>query len=70
MRKNMHLIDRVVRILIAVTVFYLIYNETLMSPWSWILGVLSVVFVLTSLINWCPIYTMLGISTAPKSKDA
>ena len=68
MNKNLHMIDRAVRVLIAIAVFYLIYDGTLEGLWMWVLGILSVVFVATAFISWCPIYAMLGLSTAPKAE--
>jgi len=67
MKKNLNLLDRLVRTLIAIVVFYLIYDGTLTGTWAWVLGVLSVVFVGTAFMSWCPIYHMLGWSTAPKT---
>ena len=68
MKKNLNMIDRLVRTALAIVVFYLIYDETLQGAWAWVLGVVSVVFVGTAFASWCPIYHMLGLSTAPKQE--
>lgn len=67
MTKNMGSADKIFRILAAIVIFALIYMETLQGTWAWILGAFSVIFILTSFMSWCPIYTMLGVSTAKKN---
>lgn len=66
MKKNMGTADKTLRVLTAVVIFALIYTETLQGTLTWILGAFSVIFVLTSFIGWCPIYTLIGMSTAKK----
>lgn len=66
MKKNMGTTDKTLRILTAVVIFALIYTETLQGTLAWVLGAFSVVFILTSLISWCPIYTVIGLNTAKK----
>jgi hypothetical protein len=66
MKKNMGTADRSIRILAAVVIFALIYTETLQGTLAWILGALSVIFIFTSFVSWCPIYTLIGMSTAKK----
>lgn len=66
MKKNMGTADKTVRILIAVVIFALIYTDTLQGTLAWVLGAFSVIFILTSFISWCPLYTIIGLSTAKK----
>lgn len=66
MKKNMGTADKTLRVLTAVVIFALIYTETLQGTLAWILGAFSVIFILTSFIGWCPIYTLIGMSTAKK----
>ncbi|MFZ4398421.1 MAG: YgaP family membrane protein [Bacteroidales bacterium] len=68
MKTNMNLIDRVVRILIAVVVAVLYFTNILSGTVAIILLILSVVFILTSLIGFCPLYIPLGINTNKKNK--
>jgi hypothetical protein len=70
MNKNMGVIDRIIRILIAATIGVLIALGQLTGIAAIILGVLAVVFVLTSLVGTCPIYLPFGISTKKKAADA
>jgi hypothetical protein len=58
MKKNIHPIERVVRILIGLGLISMAF----VGPQSlWFL--LGIVPVLTGLSGWCPPYQMLGIST-------
>ena len=63
MKKNMGSVDRVVRILIAVVVSVLYFTGVISGVLGIVLLVLAGVFVLTSLINFCPIYSVFGVKT-------
>ena len=58
--------DRIIRIIIAIVVGVLYYTETISGTLGTVLLVLSGVFLLTSFINFCPLYTVLGINTGKK----
>ena len=68
MKKNMGTIDRVIRIVLAIVVVILYMAGSISGTAAIILGILAVVFVLTSLIGFCPLYVPLKISTIGKSK--
>jgi hypothetical protein len=68
MKKNMGNIDKIVRILIAVVIAALFFTHVITGIFGIILLVLAGVFVLTSLISFCPLYTLVGINTCPKDK--
>ena len=63
MKKNMGTIDRGIRVVIAITVGVLYFTGQISGTVAIILGVLAVVFVLTSLVGTCPIYLPFGLST-------
>lgn len=65
MKKNMGGADRIIRMLIAITVGVLYFTNILPSTLGLILLVLSIVFVLTSIVSFCPIYAMFGLKTCP-----
>ena len=67
MKKNMGTIDRIIRILLAIVVVILYMTGSISGTAAIILGILAVVFVLTSLIGFCPLYVPLKISTMKKS---
>lgn len=66
MKQNMGTIDKVIRIALAVLVGILYFTGQISGTVAIVLGVLAVVFVLTSLISFCPLYLPLNISTRPK----
>lgn len=63
MKKNMGTIDRIIRILFAVVVGILYFNDTISGLTAIILGIFSVVFLATSFIGFCPLYRIFNIST-------
>ncbi|TNE81811.1 MAG: DUF2892 domain-containing protein [Bacteroidetes bacterium] len=66
MKKNMSTVDRIVRVIIALIVAVLYYMQIIDGTVAIVLLALSAIFVLTSLLSFCPIYAALGISTASK----
>ena len=60
--------DRLVRLIVAVLVAVLYYNGTIAGTLGIVLLVLAGIFVLTSLVSFCPIYKPLGINTC-KAKN-
>ena len=63
MKKNLHSIDRLVRIILSLIIAFLIFNGTLTGTAGIIIGIFAIVFLVTGLISFCPIYKALGIST-------
>jgi len=68
MKKNMGTIDKIVRIVLALVVAVLYFTNVITGVLGIVLLVLAGIFVLTSLISFCPLYLPFGISTC-KKKD-
>jgi len=68
MKTNMGNIDKVIRIVAAILVAYLVYTDFLVGIPAIILSVLAIVFVLTSMVGVCPLYLSLGINTKRNKK--
>jgi len=68
MKKNMGSVDKAIRILIAVVFVVLFVTKTVTGTLGIVLLVLAGVFVLTSLVSFCPLYLPFGIRTCPKDK--
>jgi len=66
MKKNMGTIDKAIRILVAVVIAVLYFTHVVSGTLGIILLVLAGVFVLTSLVSFCPLYTLVGLSTKKK----
>ncbi len=68
MKKNMGSADRIIRTLIAVVVAILYFTNTITGTVGIVLLALAVVFVLTSMVSFCPLYKLVGINTCPAKK--
>ena len=66
MKKNMAIVDRIFRVVLVVLVAVLYFAHLLSPVAAIILGIVAVVFLLTSIVGTCPIYLLLGISTKRK----
>jgi hypothetical protein len=64
--KNMGSTDRIVRIVAAVVMLILAFWVVPSGILSTILIILGVVFILTSLVSFCPLYLPFKISTLKK----
>lgn len=60
--------DRIVRLLLAVVMVVLYFTNTVTGTFGIILLVLAGVFVLTTLVSFCPLYTLVGLNTCPAKK--
>jgi small-conductance mechanosensitive channel len=69
MKKNMGTGDRVIRFVIAALIAVLYFNGTVSGTLGIVLLVLAGVFVLTSLISFCPLYAPFGINTCALKKN-
>jgi hypothetical protein len=66
MKNNMGLADKIIRILIAAVVAILYFTGVLSGTLAIVLLILSGIFILTSLISFCPLYWPFGLSTRTK----
>lgn len=63
--------DRIIRFIVAAIFIALYFTGTVTGILGIVLLVLAGVFVLTSLVSFCPLYAPFGFSTCSmKSKDA
>lgn len=69
MKKNMGGADRMIRLLLAAIFAGLYFTDTVTGTFGIVLLVLAVVFVLTSLVSFCPLYPLLGINTCSAKKQ-
>ena len=69
MKKNMGTTDKAIRILIAIVIGVLYFTNTISGTLAIVLGILAVVFLLTSFINFCPLYLPFGINTLKKKRQ-
>ena len=67
MKKNMGNADRIIRIIIAAVIAGLFFANIIPGVLGIVLMALSGIFVLTSLISFCPLYAPFGINTCKKN---
>ena len=68
MKKNMGNVDKMIRVFVAIIFSVLYFTQTVTGTLGIILLIVGAVFLLTSLVSFCPLYLPLGINTC-KKKD-
>lgn len=66
MKKNMGGFDKAIRFIVASVIAILYFTHTINGTMAIVLGILAIVFALTSLISFCPLYVPFGINTCKK----
>lgn len=69
MKQNMGTIDRIFRLIVAIIIAALFLTGQLSGIAAIILGIVAVIFLVTSVIAWCPAYLPFGLSTRGKEKQ-
>lgn len=69
MTKNMGSADKIIRVIIAAVVGILYFTGTISGTIGIVLLVLAGVFVLTSMVSFCPLYAPFGIKTCKIAKE-
>ena len=65
----MGIADRVIRVIIAAVFLTLYFTNVLTGTLGIVLIVISGIFLLTSLVSFCPIYALTGLSSRTKQKS-
>ena len=68
MKKNMGSTDKIVRLIVAAVLVILFYTGKLTGTLGIIAMAVAGIFVLTSLVSFCPLYSIFGINTCPAKK--
>ena len=63
MKRNMSNLDRIIRVVIAALLAYLYFGGIITGGLGIFHVVLSAILLLTSIIGFCPLYTLFKIST-------
>jgi len=66
MKKNVNTADRIIRLFVAAIIAVLYFTNTITGTLALVLGIAAVILAATALINFCPLYLLLGISTRKK----
>jgi len=65
MKANVGGIDRIVRLVAGLALIAVGALGLVASPWNIVAMGAGAVFTLTSVISFCPLYTILGINSCP-----
>ncbi len=68
MKKNIGNTDKLIRLILALIIAVLYFLNVITGTLALVLGILAVVLVATSLLNFCGLYAIFGISTC-KTKE-
>ncbi len=68
MKKNMGSVDKAFRISFAIIVTILFTTGTIAGTLGTVLLVLGGIFLATSFISFCPLYTLFGVNTCKIKK--
>lgn len=68
MKQNMGTTDKIIRLIVAVVFAALYFTGAVSGTAGLVLVVLGAVFVLTSLVSFCPLYLPFGINTCKTKK--
>jgi len=68
MKKNMGGTDRMIRIIIALIVGVLYYFKVIDGTLAIVLLTFAIIFLFTSFLNFCPLYSLFGINTCKMKK--
>ncbi len=67
MQANMGNADRIIRILVALGIAFLYFTDRISGTVATVLGVIAIVFLVTSTAARCPAYSIFGFSTRKDS---
>ncbi|MBN2815026.1 MAG: DUF2892 domain-containing protein [Bacteroidales bacterium] len=65
---NMGKLDKIIRLVVAALIVMLFFTKVLTGTLAVVLLIVAGIFVLTSVISICPLYTLFGIDTCKKVK--
>lgn len=68
MKKNMGTLDKGIRLVIAIAIALLYFFNAISGTIAYVLMAVAIIFLLTSFINFCPLYTLFGINTCKLKK--
>ena len=66
MKKNMGTIDRAIRVFLAIVVAILYITGYISGTAAILLGIFAAIFIITSIVGFCPLYVPFKINTCKK----
>jgi len=68
MKTNVGLTDKIIRFIIAGIIAVLYFTNVIQGTTGIILLIFAGMLVITSLISFCGLYTLIGMNTCPRKK--
>lgn len=68
MSKNIGLLDKTIRIIMAILIGILYLTNVISGPLAIVLSIIAIVFILTSFVGFCPLYLPFGFNTSKSKK--
>ena len=66
MKLNMGSMDRIIRLLVTLIIVILLVAGVLKGALAIVLGIIAIIFFVTSMFGFCPLYVLFGFSTRKK----
>lgn len=63
MKKNMGGADRIIRFVVAAVIGLLYWQGIIAGTLAYVLMAVAAIFVITSFISFCPLYSIVGLRT-------
>lgn len=66
MKSNMGSFDRIIRVIVSILLVVLFSTDVIQGALGWVVIAVAAVFTLTSIVGFCPLYAIFGLSTKKK----
>jgi hypothetical protein len=66
--KNVGTVDKVIRLILVVVVVILYATKAISGTAAIIVGISALMLLLTSIVSYCPLYSVIKVSTRKKEK--
>ena len=66
--RNVGTIDRIARLVLGISLVAIFVAGVVAAPWGWIALALGVIMLGTAAVGYCPIYSLVGLSSCPLRK--
>lgn len=66
MKTNMGSYDKIIRVMISILLVVLFANDIIVGAAGWVIIAIAAVFTLTSIVGYCPLYSIFGFNTKKK----
>lgn len=67
MKKNVGIVDKAIRIILAILIAILYFTNQISGTVAIVLGIIAIMLLLTSLMSFCPFYAVVKLSTIKKN---